>query len=109
MKLIEQTQEPMLVRGFRWVAIIEAASYLLLILGMVGKYGFDQEIGVTVMGPIHGALVVLYVVGVFLVWPKVNWNIGQVILAILLSVLPLGTLYVERKMLPSSEAATATI
>lgn len=89
-----------IIQAFRWVAIAEAVSYVLLIIGMIGKYRFDQEIGVTVMGPIHGALFLVYGVMVFVVWPHVKWNIGQVLLAILLSVIPLGTIYVERKMVP---------
>lgn len=94
------TSRNLIIQTFRWVAIAEAISYLLLIIGMVGKYGFDQEVGVTVMGPIHGFLFIAYVIMVFVVWPQVKWSIGQVVLAILMSAIPLGTLWVERKMLP---------
>lgn len=96
-----------LIRVFRWVAIAEAASYLLLLLAMVFKYGVDQEIGVTVMGPIHGVLFLFYVGLALLVWPKVKWSFGQFLLAILLSAVPLGTIYVERKIVPDSSELAA--
>ncbi len=98
------TSRILIIQTFRWVAIAEAISYLLLIIGMVGKYGFDQEVGVTVMGPIHGFLFIAYVIMVFIVWPQVKWSIGQVVVAILMSAIPLGTLWVERKMLPEEHA-----
>ena len=98
------TSRILIIQTFRWVAIAEAISYLLLIIGMVGKYGFDQEVGVTVMGPIHSFLFIAYVIMVFVVWPQVKWSIGQVVVAILMSAIPLGTLWVERKMLPEEHA-----
>lgn len=96
-----------LISTFRWVAIAEATSFVLLLIAMIFKYGFDQEIGVQVLGPIHGMLFLAYVALAFLVWPKVKWSVSQLIIALLLSVIPLGTLYVERKMVPSDDELAA--
>ena len=50
----------MSARTFAWIAILEAASFVLLMIAMVFKYGFDNEAGVSVMGPIHGVLFLAY-------------------------------------------------
>lgn len=96
-----------LISTFRWVAIAEATSFVLLLIAMIFKYGFDQEVGVQVLGPIHGMLFLAYVALAFLVWPKAKWSASQLIIALLLSVIPLGTLYVERKMVPSDAELAA--
>jgi len=49
------------VRVLGYVAIAEAASFLLLLLAMVFKYGLDEPIGVEVLGPVHGALFLAFV------------------------------------------------
>jgi integral membrane protein len=50
----------MSLRTFRYVALAEATSFLALLAAAVIKRTSDNEIGVQVLGPIHGALL----------WPK---------------------------------------
>ena len=49
------------LKTFRVVALTEATSFLLLLVASVLKRTADAEIGVTILGPIHGALFVAYV------------------------------------------------
>ncbi|WP_233159457.1 DUF3817 domain-containing protein [Pseudonocardia sp. MH-G8] len=83
---------------FRVVAIAEACSWAGLLIGMFFKYVvvFD-EIGVTVFGPIHGALFVAYVVVTLLVARTFRWSAGTTLLALVASIPPLATLWFERR------------
>ena len=51
-----------MIKAFRWVAIAEATSWLLLIIATIVKYAADQPNGVHVLGPIHGVLFIAYIV-----------------------------------------------
>ncbi|MHA6625596.1 DUF3817 domain-containing protein [Pseudonocardia sichuanensis] len=83
---------------FRAVAIAEACSWAGLLIGMFFKYVvvFD-EVGVTVFGPIHGALFVAYVVVTLVVARTFRWSVGTTLLALVASIPPLATLWFERR------------
>ncbi len=51
------------VTRLRWVSVAEATSFVLLLVATALKYaGPEEEVGVQVLGPVHGALFVVYVV-----------------------------------------------
>lgn len=85
-------------RLFRVVAIAEACSWAGLLIGMFFKYVVvGDDIGVTVFGPIHGALFVAYL-GVTLVVARMfRWNLATTALALAASIPPLATLWFERR------------
>jgi integral membrane protein len=84
-------------RVFRAVAIAEACSWAGLLIGMFFKYVvvFD-DIGVTVFGPIHGALFVAYVLVSVLVARTFGWTLRTTLIALAASIPPLATLWFER-------------
>jgi integral membrane protein len=83
---------------FRAVAIAEACSWAGLLIGMFFKYVVVRDdIGVTVFGPIHGALFVAYVVITLLVARAHRWTVGTTALALVASIPPLATLWFERR------------
>ncbi|GAA4704959.1 DUF3817 domain-containing protein [Pseudonocardia yuanmonensis] len=85
-------------RLFRVVAIAEACSWVGLLIGMFFKYVVVQnEIGVQVFGPIHGALFVLYVVVTLLAARRLRWSAGTLVLALISSIPPLMTVWFERR------------
>ena len=49
----------------RWIALAEATTFLALLVASVIKRTADNEIGVQILGPIHGPLFIAYVVNVF--------------------------------------------
>ena len=56
---------------FRIAAVAEAVSWTGLLIGMVFKYlVVFNEIGVTVFGPIHGALFLVYLTLAVLLWRR---------------------------------------
>ncbi len=88
---------PVVTRVFRAVAIAEACSWVGLLVGMFVKYVVvGNEIGVTVFGPIHGALFVAYGVVALVTARVLRWGLRTTVLALAVSVPPLATLWFER-------------
>lgn len=89
---------PVAARLFRIVAVAEACSWAGLLLGMFFKYVVvGNEIGVTVFGPIHGALFVAYLVVTLLAARVLRWSLPTTLLALAASIPPLATLWFERR------------
>lgn len=78
---------------FRLIAFAEAVSWVGLLVGMYFKYlGSPQtEVGVKVFGPIHGGIFIAFVVAALLVGSAVKWGAGTWLLALLGSIVPLGS------------------
>jgi integral membrane protein len=84
------------VARFRLIATAEAVSWLVLIVATVAKHGFGVEGATTVIGPIHGVIVLAYLAGVAFLREDVGWSGRQTLLAIAATVIPLGTFRVVR-------------
>ncbi|WP_344895760.1 DUF3817 domain-containing protein [Actinomadura meridiana] len=81
---------------FRWVSIIEAVSFLVLLLvAMPLKYGADVPAAVQVMGPVHGVLFIGYVGLVLVVRAGLRWDVTRTALALAAGVLPVAPFFVE--------------
>ena len=65
---------PSLERTFRLVAVLEATSFLMLLVATYVKYGHDEPAGVEILGPIHGLLFVAYVLLAFTIAPRAAWS-----------------------------------
>ncbi|MGC4838441.1 DUF3817 domain-containing protein [Micromonospora vinacea] len=84
-------------RLFVAAAIAEACSWLALLVGMLVKYGPpDNELGVKIFGPIHGALFVAYVLLVLAVARLHRWSLLATAVALASAVPPFATLAFER-------------
>ncbi|MGB1247356.1 MAG: DUF3817 domain-containing protein [Chitinophagales bacterium] len=85
---------------FRITAILEGLSYLfLLFIGMPLKYMLDMPMPNKIGGMIHGVLFILYILMIIPVARKLGWNIKIIFLAVLASIIPFGTFWIERKYL----------
>ena len=85
--------------AFRTVAIAEAISWIGLLAGMFVKYVPEtSEVGVQVFGPIHGAVFVAYVVVALAASRVLRWSPGTTVLALVVSVPPLATVWFERRL-----------
>ncbi|MEO3760052.1 DUF3817 domain-containing protein [Mycobacterium sp. B14F4] len=78
---------------FRLVALLEAVSWVGLLTGMYFKYlGTPRtEIGVKIFGMAHGLVFVAFVVVGLLAAIAFKWTLGTVALALLASIVPLGS------------------
>ena len=99
---------------FRLIAFAEAVSWAGLLIGMYFKYvGSPQtELGVKVFGPIHGGIFIAFVVAALLVGIAFKWGAGTWLLALLGSIVPLGSvifvMWADRTGRMGAPAAVAT-
>lgn len=84
-------------RLFAGVALLEALTWIGLLVGMFLKYVTDStEKGVQIFGPIHGGAFLLYIAVTLFAAKKLRWDGGATIMALLASIPPLVTIIVER-------------
>lgn len=84
-------------RRFRLVATLEAFSWAGLLVGMFFKYVVvENEIGVKIFGPIHGAVFVAYLLAAVTAVRPLRWSATTLLLALLASVPPFFSLIFER-------------
>lgn len=88
-------------RNFIWLGRAEGISTLLLFfVAMPLKYGAGMPAAVTWVGSIHGGLFVVYVMWATILAFQCNWGIARFVMCLILSSVPFGTFYFERKILP---------
>ncbi|MFD8235842.1 DUF3817 domain-containing protein [Streptomyces sp. NPDC059696] len=92
------------IRRLRLVSAPEAISFLLLLVCSVLKRTTDFN-AVPVMGAVHGALFVLYVIFWADAWNRAKWSLGTAGLYFVLSVLPAGGFFAERRLRREAEDA----
>nr|WP_203730537.1 DUF3817 domain-containing protein [Streptomyces sp. SID12501] len=88
----------------RLVSAPEAVSFLLLLVCSVLKRTTDFN-AVPVMGAVHGFLFVLYVIFWVVAWYRARWSLKTAALYFVLSVLPTGGFFAERRLRREAEDA----
>ncbi|MDG1198587.1 MAG: DUF3817 domain-containing protein [Actinomycetota bacterium] len=91
-----------MIRSLHLASRFEAISWLFLIAATLVKYLYSYELGVSIIGPIHGVLYLVYIAAIARWFRELNWNVQKAILAAVLGVLPLGGFIVD-KWVTSSE------
>ncbi|MDT0690083.1 DUF3817 domain-containing protein [Salegentibacter sp. F188] len=87
-------------KTFKWISILEGLSYLILLfIAMPLKYFFDQPDMVRFVGMAHGVLFIAYVIGAMLLYKTMSWNLKDLSIILLCSLLPFGPFYVDKKYL----------
>ena len=87
---------------FKFVAIAEGISYLVLFSNMLFIKNSNPELYKSLLFPIgmaHGMLFISYVVLAFIIRSDQKWNIKEFLIVQVASLLPFGTFYVEKKYL----------
>ncbi|MET7760803.1 DUF3817 domain-containing protein [Streptomyces sp. NPDC005336] len=92
------------LRRLRLVSAPEAVSFLLLLVCSVLKRTTDFN-AVPVMGMVHGVLFILYLVFWADAWNRTKWTWQTAALYFVLSVLPTGGFFAERKLKRETEAS----
>ena len=83
-------------RLFAIAALLEAFTWLGLLVGMFLKYGsVANDLGVKIFGPLHGGAFVFYVVVSVLAAVRLRWPWWALLVALLAAVPPLVTVPVE--------------
>ncbi|MBN8703759.1 MAG: DUF3817 domain-containing protein [Bacteroidetes bacterium] len=84
---------------FRITAFTEGISYLILLfIAMPLKYIFAMPGLVKIVGMIHGILFVAFVVTLIDVTMQNKWKANKAIFAFILSLIPFGTFYLDKKL-----------
>ncbi|MEY3436569.1 MAG: hypothetical protein RL335_1025 [Bacteroidota bacterium] len=87
------------IKSLRKIGNIEGISYLLLLgVAMPLKYIGNMPMAVKITGSIHGFLFVWFMFALLRVWLKVKWPYGKIAMAFLLSIIPFGTFYLDKKL-----------
>ncbi|MFC6286450.1 DUF3817 domain-containing protein [Nocardioides sp. GCM10027113] len=82
---------------FRRVAVAEAVTWALLLLGMFLKYVTrTTELGVQVFGMVHGTVFVAYCLVTVLVAVDQRWSRGRLLLGLAAAVPPFLTVWFDR-------------
>ncbi|OIK05490.1 DUF3817 domain-containing protein [Streptomyces monashensis] len=90
------------LRRLRLVSAPEAVSFLILLVCSVLKRTTDFN-AVPVMGGVHGVLFILYVIFWADAWNRTKWPLRTGLLYFVLSVLPTGGFFAERKLKRAAE------
>jgi len=88
-----------LLQRFRWIAIAEGISFLVLLgIAMPLKYFFHFPEAVKIVGWLHGVLFVGYIFMAFQVMTAFEWSFGWLSKAFLAGLLPFGTFVLDRQL-----------
>ena len=85
------------------VALLEATSFLALLVATYIKYSDDAPGGVQVLGPVHGILFLAYVFLALNLRASVGWDTRTTALVLLGAVVPFGGFVVDRMLLAPAE------
>jgi len=84
---------------FRLVGLIEGISFIvLLFIAMPIKYMFGIPIAVKIVGMAHGLLFMLFLYALYEAAKEHNWKFNFVTLSFILSLIPFGTFYLDKKL-----------
>lgn len=95
----------MTLRNFRHVALAEATTFLALLAASVVKHTGGSEIGVKILGPIHGLLFIAYVVMALQLRAECGWSNKQTFWILVGAVLPFGGYVVDWWLLRRERAS----
>jgi integral membrane protein len=83
----------------RYIALLEATSFLVLLVASFVKRTGGSETGVEILGPIHGALFVVYVVVALNVRHDLGWSGKTTFWVLVGAVVPFGGYIVDWRLL----------
>ncbi len=94
------------IKTFRYVALAEAVSFLVLLVAAVIKRTQDAPEGVEIMGPIHGVLFLAYVAIALGVRGTAGWSARATLGVLIGAVLPFGGFVVDRWLARTGQLET---
>lgn len=83
---------------YKRLAMAEVVTWTLLILGMIGKYGFELDWATRVGGGIHGFVFLCYCAATVAVWTDKRWTAGTGLLGLVSAIVPYATVPFERSV-----------
>ena len=96
---------------FRTVAFWEGVSYVALLINMLVVKNIDTELGQQLVMPIgmaHGVLFIGYLILAMMVKNEYKKSIGWLLVAAIVSIIPLGTFIMEGRWRKEEQAFLAS-
>ncbi|MFY7668929.1 MAG: DUF3817 domain-containing protein [Crocinitomicaceae bacterium] len=88
-----------LLNRFRWLAVAEGISYLLLGITVPLKRIYNIPEPNFIVGSIHGVLFIAYCIILLVLMIDLKWSFKKGFILFLASLIPFGTFWAERKYL----------
>ncbi|MEP6667456.1 MAG: DUF3817 domain-containing protein [Nocardioidaceae bacterium] len=92
---------------FKVMAIVVGCGLLLLVLGVILRYGFDHDRLSKTWSPIHGFLYIVYLIATARLGIKARWALTKIVLVMLAGVVPFLSFWVERRVV--AELSTSPV
>lgn len=93
------------VTRYRILALVVGTLLVLLVVGMVLKYGPAGEPAMAgIVAPVHGVIYMVYLAVAYDLWRRTGWPVGRMVLIVLGGIVPLMTFVVERKVVRDARA-----
>lgn len=89
-----------MIKLFKFVAISEGISYLVLFLNMLIIKQNNIVLYKSLLFPIgmaHGLLFISYIILAFIIKSSQNWKLKDLLIVQVASLLPFATFYIEKK------------
>lgn len=84
----------------RIIGFLEGISLLILLfIAMPMKYFFNNPDATRLIGSVHGALFLLFIINTLSVGIEQNWKFGTTWKVLIACVIPFGTFYIDSKIL----------
>lgn len=93
------------LRFFRVMAVIVGAGLLLLVLGVILRYGFGHPTLSKTWSPIHGFLYMVYLVATARLGVRAGWTHVKTVGVMLAGVVPFLSFWVEHRVTRSFKVA----
>lgn len=99
------------VRGalarFRVIAYVVGVGLLALCVAMILDRGFDQGQYMSIIGPVHGFLYIVYLLAIVDLALKARWSMKGAVLVMLAGVVPFLSFFAERRVTAKVRAGQA--
>ena len=83
----------------RWTGIIDGTSLLVLLcIAMPLKYWAGMPYAVTLVGTVHGYIVMVYIAAIVYAQIRVQWRFGWTLLSLMAAFVPIGNFILERML-----------
>ncbi|WP_030166160.1 DUF3817 domain-containing protein [Spirillospora albida] len=93
------------VTRYRILAMVVGTLLVLLVIGMVLKYGPpDRPEMAGIVAQIHGFLFMVYLAAAYDLWRRAGWPLSRMVLIVFGGIVPLMTFFVERRIVRDARA-----
>ena len=91
------------LKFYRVMSYVVGTALLILCVGIVLRYGYDRPSLEKVVGPLHGALYIVYLAAVVNLASKAKLGVGKIVAMVFAGFVPFLAFYVEHRVVGGLE------